>query len=116
MAAPAALGVVPGDCWRGPRGSRLAHGRGTAMPRFYFDTHGGAKHVRDDEALPLSGLDDAREHALRAAGEMVKTALPDSAHRFVAIAVLGEDRPPFSRFRSPSRFRPTGQSCRAASG
>src|SRR4051812_16571658 len=70
----------------------------------------------DDEGLTLSGLDDAREHALRAAGEMVKTALPDSAHRFRAVEVLGEDRHPHSRFRSPSRFRGSGQSCRAASG
>ena len=85
------------------------------MPRFYFDTHDGAKHTRDDEGLTLSGLDDAREHALRAAGEMVKAALPDSAHRFRTVEVLGEDTPS-SRFRSQSRFRRTAQSCRAASG
>jgi hypothetical protein len=64
------------------------------MPRFYFDTHDGAKHTRDDEGLTLSGLDAAREHALRAAGEMVRTALPDRAHRFRAVEVLGEDRHP----------------------
>ena len=64
------------------------------MPRFYFNTHAGAKHVRDDEGLTLSGLDAAREHALRAAGEMVRTALPDRAHRFRAVEVLGEDRHP----------------------
>ena len=64
------------------------------MPRFYFDTHDGERHVRDDEGLTLSGLDAAREHALRAAGEMVKTALPDRAHQFMAVAVLGEDRHP----------------------
>ena len=64
------------------------------MPHFYFDTYDGAKHVRDDEGLTLSGLDEAREHALRAAGQMVKSAMPDSAPRFWAVAVLGEDRHP----------------------
>jgi len=64
------------------------------MPRFYFDTDDGERHTRDGEGLILSDLDDAREHALRAAGEMVRTAIPDRAHRFVAIEVLGEDRHP----------------------
>ena len=64
------------------------------MSRFYFDTHDGAKHVRDDEGLILSDLDAAREHALRTASEMVKSAMPDRAHRFMAVAVLGEDKHP----------------------
>ena len=64
------------------------------MPHFYFDTDDGERHTRDDEGLTLSGLDDARGHALRAAGEMVKSAMPDRAHRFMAVAVLGEDKHP----------------------
>ena len=64
------------------------------MPHFYFNAHDGERHTRDDAGLTLSGLDDAREHALRAAGEMVKSAMPDRAHRFMAVAVLGEDKHP----------------------
>ena len=64
------------------------------MPHFYFNAHDGESHTRDGEGLTLSGLDDARGHALRAAGEMVKSAMPDRAHRFMAVAVLGEDKHP----------------------
>jgi hypothetical protein len=64
------------------------------MPRFYFDVRDGELFIPDDEGLELPGLEQAREHAAVALGDMAKDVLPNGSKHEMAIEVRDEAKEP----------------------
>jgi hypothetical protein len=55
--------------------------------RYFFDTHDGAKFIRDEEGLELDGIESARDEATRGLADLAKDALPGALRRELAVDV-----------------------------
>ncbi len=59
------------------------------MPRFFFDYHDGDHSNIDCEGLEIDSLDEAREYALAALGDVAHDELPDGDSR--QFTITGRD-------------------------
>ena len=64
------------------------------MSRFYFDIRNGENFVSDEEGLEFPTVNEARDDASRALGQMIKEAMPDGMHHDMAVEVRGADKRP----------------------
>ena len=72
---------------------------GEPMPRFYFDVRDGDRSTHDDEGVELVGIEEARDEATRALGEIARDALrlSGSLRRELSIEVRDESPTPVLR-------------------
>ena len=62
-----------------------------AMPRFYFDVRDGEYVQKDDQGVELYGIQDAKDHALRALPDIARDEMPDRNRREFVIEVKDEN-------------------------
>ena len=67
------------------------------MPRFYFDHRDGDEFARDEDGLEFDTLEQARDEATAALGDMAKDALPGLLRREMAVEVSDHERRPILR-------------------
>lgn len=57
------------------------------MPRYYFDTIQNSLSFRDEEGLELADVEEARDEALKALGEIVRDSMPSGDKARFVISV-----------------------------
>jgi len=62
----------------------------TGGQRYYFDTHDGQRFIPDNEGLVLSGLDEAKEEAVKALPHMARDGLAHGDFREFVVEVRDE--------------------------
>jgi hypothetical protein len=62
----------------------------TRGQRYYFDTHDGQRFIPDNEGLVLSGLDEAKEEAVKALPHMARDGLAHGDCREFVVEVRDE--------------------------
>ena len=67
------------------------------MPRYFFDTHDGARFTRDDKGKDLKDLAAAKAEAKKALPDIVKDEMPDEARRAFVVIVKDEAVRPILR-------------------